>query len=203
MKSLFRNRLSSLLLILFSATMLPASLPAAEPTATRAPAASNNLLRNGDFESGLAAPWGTGRYSEGRPVWWTSKECKCTAQVDPGVQRIGSVSLRITNYSPLSPHVYGTTAQRIAIEPRRTYRITLWAKASRLASSGAVFVVVDDEWNTRPIVLPKGTFSWRKFEGTFSLPVAYADVRIVSQDRGLAWIDDVQVVPLQGAFVSP
>lgn len=167
------------------------------------PGARSNLLRNGDFESGLAAPWGTGRYSESRPVWWTSKDCKCTAVADPGVKKSGNTSLRITNYSPLAPHVYGTTAQRVSITPGRTYRITLWAKASKLASNGAVFIVVDDEWKVRPIALPTGTFAWRRYEGTFSLPGNHADVRIVSQDRGLVWIDDIQIAPLQGTFSSP
>lgn len=191
-------RKTILLCFALIAAVAPAFLFADEPTVKRAPI--QNLAGNGGFESRLTAPWGTGLYSQGKPIWWTSKECRCTAQADQAVRKSGIFSLRITNYSPSAPHVYGTTAQRIAIAPARTYRITLWAKASRLASNGAVFIVVDNDWKIRPIALPKGSYSWRKFTGTFSLPANHADVRIVSQDRGLVWIDDIQIVPMQGEF---
>jgi hypothetical protein len=192
-----------LLLFALLATTLPVFLFADEPTVKRAPPQSRNLAGNGGFESRLAAPWGSGLYSNGRSIWWTSGGCNCTAEADEAVRKSGNFSLRITNRSPRGPHVYGTTAQRIPVTPKRSYRVTLWAKASGLASNGAVSFVVDDVWKVRPIELPGGSYSWRKFTGTFSLPVDYTDLRVVSQDRGLVWIDDIQVVPLQGAFSSP
>jgi hypothetical protein len=185
------------------AAALPVILFVGPSVAKRATLPSLNIVRNGGFESGLAAPWGSGLYSQGRDIWWTSRGCQCTAEADEAVRKGGNFSLRIMNLSPRSPNVYGTTAQRIAIKPKLSYMVTLWAKASRLASNGAVFIVVDGEWKVRPIVLPGGSYSWKKFSGIFSLPAEYADLRIISEDRGLAWIDDVRVIPFPGMFVLP
>ncbi len=197
-----RSRLIPLLSALLVA-VLPHSLPAEDLSVVRATSPSHNLAGNGGFESGLAAPWGSGLYSQGRPIWWTSNGCQCTAEANESVHKSGNFSLRIINRSPRSPNVYGTTAQRIPIMRTRSYRVTLWAKASHLASNGAVFFTVDGAWKIQPIVLPAGSYSWKKFTGTFSLPDDYADLRIVSQDRGLVWIDDIEVIPLQGAFSAP
>ena len=158
--------------------------------------AEDVLVSNGGFDSGLTAPWGTGLYSEGRPVWWNSGGCKSTADIDEAVAKEGLVSLHIVNASSRAANVYGTTAQRIRIEPNRPYRITIWARAFGLASTGAVNVVVDDAWTVRPISLPAGSFSWTRFSGTFSLPADHADIRILSEDAGEAWVDAIRVIPL-------
>jgi len=157
---------------------------------------AESIVVNGGFENGLAPPWGTGLYSQGRPGWWNSSNCNSTAEVDERVAMEGIVSLYIANSSPRAAQVYGTTAQRIRIEPKRPYRITIWARGLELGSNGAVSVVVDDAWQVRPIALPKGSFAWTRLSGTFSLSADHADIRILSEDIGEAWIDDVRVEPL-------
>src|SRR2546422_3052877 len=63
-------------------------------------------LPNGGFEAGLSAPWGTGQYSEGRPVWWRSGNCLSSAEVDARVRKSGKLSLHIINRSPRAPNVF-------------------------------------------------------------------------------------------------
>ncbi|TAJ95108.1 MAG: hypothetical protein EPO31_01670 [Gammaproteobacteria bacterium] len=154
------------------------------------------LFVNGGFEQGLVKPWGTGMYSEDRPLWWNSGDCDSTVELDERGPIEGIAALHIVNLTPRTAHVYGTVAQRVRIEPNRPYRITLWARGLDLASAGAVTLIVDEAWKVRPIALPGGSFAWTKLSGTFSLPADYADIRILSEDAGEAWIDDVRIEPL-------
>ena len=154
------------------------------------------LIVNGGFERGLMQPWGTGLYSEGRPLWWNSGGCGSTVEIDETGAIEGAAALHIINPSPRAAQVYGTVAQRIRIEPNRPYRITVWARGLDLASAGAVGLVVDDAWRVRPVSLPAGSYAWTRLSGTFSLPADYADIRILSEDAGEAWIDDVRIEPL-------
>jgi hypothetical protein len=156
-----------------------------------------NILGNGGFEAGMAWPWGTGQYSQlakGR-CWWNSTTCQSTAGVDNSERHEGARSLHIVNPSPRTPHVYGTMAQRVVIKRNSPYKITLWAKGKNLATRGAASIIVDERWGTRPIVFPRGDFDWQQFEGTFTLDADEADLRIISEDRGELWIDDVRLCP--------
>lgn len=73
----------------------------------------------------------------------------------------------------------------------------MWARGRNLASRGAVNLAVDDAWQVRPIALPAGTYAWTRLSGTFSLTVGQADVRIIAEDVGEAWLDEVRVTPLE------
>jgi len=154
------------------------------------------LLLNGGFEQGLIQPWGTGLYSENRPVWWNSGGCRSSAEIDESGAIEGAAALHVINPSPRAAQVYGSVAQRVRIEPNRPYRITVWARGEDLASAGAVSLVVDAAWRVRPITLPAGSYVWTRLSGTFSLPADYADIRILTEDAGEAWIDDVRIEPL-------
>ncbi len=160
-----------------------------------------NLLMNGGFEQGLAPPWGIDAQGKGKDLWWNNGNCLSAAEVDETVRKRGEASLHIVNFSPRAPHVYGTVAQRIPIRKHQLYRVTLWAKANQLASRGAVVIIVDRAWKVRPILLPPGTYSWRMLDGVFSLPEETAELRILSEDGGEAWIDDIRVVPIEGQLV--
>jgi len=168
----------------------------AGPSAGEETRVDSPLVRNGGFESGLTAPWGTGQYAAGRSSWWTLGNCQATAEADSRTARSGKQSLHVINRSSRAAQVYGTTQQPVPVEPGRTYRVTLWAKARNLASAGAVSVVVDEAWQIRPIQLPEGSYDWNEFTGTFALPDGAGQLRILSEDRGEVWIDDVTVVPV-------
>ncbi len=161
---------------------------------------ADGLIGNGGFNAGLGPPWGTGLYSEGRPVWWNSPGCRSEVSLDETVAMEGLASLHIINPSARAAQVYGTVAQRIPIEPNRPYRITVWVRGLDLASAGAVSVVVDEAWQVRPIVLPPGSYAWTRLSGTFSLPASHADIRILAEDAGEVWLDDLQVLPLDSVL---
>jgi hypothetical protein len=163
------------------------SVPAKQPL--KGPAI--NLLRNGDFEAGFEF-WGKGQYGN-NGVWWNSGNCRSNAFAQKGSGRSGKAALYIGNPSPRGPHVFGTTVQQITILPGKQYRITLYAKGKGLASGGAVNIAVDPAWTIRPIHLPAGSFDWQRFEGTFKLPSSTAEFRIISEDIGEAWIDDIRI----------
>ncbi len=148
------------------------------------------------FENGLATPWGTGQYAAGRPAWWNHGDCKSTATVDREHPRLGNASLRITNSTSRAPNVYGTTQMPLAIQAGQRYRISVWARSDGLASAGAINIALDKAWKVRPIRLPAGAFDWTLFQGEFSLPTNTADVRIISEDKGRAWLDGLTIVPL-------
>lgn len=168
--------------------------------AVSAAAPADALIGNGGFEAGLSAPWGTGLYSEGRQAWWNSQGCRSEADLDETVAMEGLAALHIINPSTRAAQVYGTMAQRIAIEPNRPYRITVWVRGLDLASAGAVSVVVDEAWQVRPIALPAGSYAWTRLSGTFSLRADHADIRILAEDAGEAWLDDLQVIPLESVL---
>jgi len=161
---------------------------------------ADSLIGNGGFNAGLGPPWGTGLYSEGRPVWWNSQDCKSEVSLDESVAMEGLASLHIINDSTRAPQVYGTMAQRISIEPNRPYRITVWVRGLDVASAGAVSVVVDEAWQRRPIAAPAGSYAWTRLSGTFSLPVDHADIRILAEDTGEVWLDDLQIIPMDSVL---
>ena len=177
-------------LILFLVTVLFAG------TASSA----GELLSNGSFETGLSSPWGRGQYGQGRDIWWNSNNCRSRVEIDETDAMEGLVSLHIINPSPRSPQVYGTTVQVISIEPNRPYRISVWVQGLNLASAGAVTLIVDDAWQVRPITLPGGTYAWTKLSGIFSLPADHANIRILSEDAGEAWLDDLKITPLDSVL---
>lgn len=166
-------------------------------------AKDSDIIVNGGFENGLTSPWGTGQHSELRPLWWNAGECKSTVETDETVKRGGSMSLHIYNPTPKKLSNYGTMAQRVAVKKNHVHRLTLWAKGSALASKGAVSILVDPAWKVRSINLPAGSFSWKKFTAVFALPADYADVRILSEDQGEAWIDDIRVEALDNYLAAP
>ncbi len=133
----------------------------------------------------------------GTADWWNSGNCRSSAVVDPMLHHNGKPVLHIVNPTARAPNVYGTTSTAVRIKAGEPYRITVWAKGRDLHSAAAINIAVDPAWNLRPIALPAGTFPWRKFTGTFKLPASSADIRIISEDRGEAWINDLSVEPLK------
>jgi hypothetical protein len=155
-----------------------------------------NLARNPNFtnfnQSGNG--WGTGAMSN-FGIWWNSGGAKSTANTvnlqfnDPMQQQGISTALYISNPSSLKAQVYGTTAQRINVQPNTTYIITVWAAARNLNSNGGACIITDASWNQRPIAITKGNYGWTQFSGTFTTGnVSFIDLRILSQDIGEVWL---------------
>ncbi|MBF0256798.1 MAG: CHAT domain-containing protein, partial [Gammaproteobacteria bacterium] len=174
-----------------------------------ASAQSGNLLHNGGFEEGLRAPWGTGHYenSAGKTafgVWWNSNNARAFMKLDRDQMASGCCSLRITNFSPTAPHVFTTTSQRIhGLQPNRVYRVTLRARAENLAQ-GAVSFAVDAGWGKRLLSLPQGSWGWQSFSGEINIGHNdYMDLRLIHQNTGTLWLDDIQVSKVEASQDDP
>ena len=47
---------------------------------------------NAGFEEGFKAPWGTGQYSHGKPIWWNNGGCQSAVSMFPTLRSIISSS---------------------------------------------------------------------------------------------------------------
>ncbi|NCB15241.1 MAG: DUF642 domain-containing protein [Synergistales bacterium] len=145
------------------------------------------------FTSGNA--WGTGQYSN-FGIWWNSRNADSRATVvNLGGNRppnsSASTALYLVNNSGRTPHVFGSTSQRITVRKGARYTVSFWASARNLASRGAVNIAVDPQWNIRPISMDAGSYGWTFFSGTFTAPDNYVDLRIIFEDRGEVWITEM------------
>ncbi|MCE9545129.1 MAG: carbohydrate binding domain-containing protein [Planctomycetia bacterium] len=148
------------------------------------------------FEDGLSRPWGTGQTLNHKTAWWNSGVCTSTASKDWRVRRNGMYSLHINNTTPRAADNFGTTQLPLTFQKGHRYQAEIWALARGLASDGAVSVAVDEKWTTRPIQLPKGTYDWRRFTGEFTWPGGDGQCRLMTEDRGEVWLDDLSIVDL-------
>lgn len=153
------------------------------------------VINNGSFESGFRN-WMTRNKTGKEVVWMVSGECQSTAVVDSKTAKTGRASLHIVNNSPQGPHVWGSLVQPVRIEPDQHYKVSLWARAKDLASNGTVSIIVDRDWHLRPIRLPGGSYDWTQFSGIFVLPGTSMDFRILIEDRGELWIDNILLEPV-------
>ncbi|WLE95302.1 MAG: CHAT domain-containing protein [Candidatus Electrothrix communis] len=159
----------------------------------------HNLLINGGFEDGLIFPWGTGHYerTDGKfqfGIWWNSKNAKAFMKIDTAEKYAGKRSLRITNYSPAEPHVFTTLSQRVSgLEPNTVYRISCSVK-SRNYPKSTLFFTVDPGWQKRDIRPRAGTYDWERLSKTVNIGHNnYIDLRIVLEDVGTLWLDEIVV----------
>jgi hypothetical protein len=178
------------------------------PRPRRALVLGSLVLSLGLLADGMQGPlaaveigrWGTGQFSEKHPAWWWNEnKCNSTAAQDAAGRKPGAKCLHVVNQTPRAPNHFGTTQQAVAVAAGQRYQITLWARTKGLASDGGVNAAVDEAWKVRPIQLPKGTYDWTRFTGTFSLPTNTAQLRILSEDVGEVWIDEIRIDPAPAA----
>ena len=154
------------------------------------------------FEQKLSPPWGTGQYAEGKPTWWNSGDCQSTAMIDYHVVHSGHFALHISNHSQRAASVYGTTQRPLSLEAGQRFRIEVWAKARLLNSNGGVSIALDRDWSVRPIQLPGGTYDWRTLTAEFTWRGGDGQLRILCEDRGDVWLDDISIISLDPAATS-
>ncbi|MBS1199149.1 MAG: uncharacterized protein H6R18_2934 [Proteobacteria bacterium] len=166
--------------------------------------AGTNLLKNGGFEEGIVFPWGTGHYerADGKfnfGLWWNSSNASAFMKIDTAEKFSGKRSLLVGNNSPAAPHVFTTLSQRIAgLKPNTLIRIRCHLKGKEL-KPGAGLVTIDAAWGKR-FALPSGTFDWQPFSVTINIGHTDSiDFRIVVQDTGWLWLDDIVVEELASA----
>lgn len=152
------------------------------------PIPRNNLVQDPNFSNfnSSSGPWGRNVLYGNYGIWWNSRHAKSSATKK--ILSDGNSSLYIVNKSGRSPHVYGTTAQRIKTSKGKRYQISFWGSARNLASNGALNIAVDPQWRVRPVKMEAGSYNFKKFSGTFTAKADYIDLRIIMEDRGEVWI---------------
>ena len=155
-----------------------------------------NHVRDPHFTQFLSGTiWDNGQYSR-FGFWWNSGNANSQATVvNLGENRppnsSASTALYLVNNSGRSPHVFGSTSQRINVRKGARYTVSFWAAARNLASRGAVNIAVDLQWNIRPVSMDAGSYGWTFFSGTFTAPENFVDLRIIFEDRGEVWITEM------------
>lgn len=180
----------------------------ATPTATLPPAPTAaptsppvvNLAVNGGFESGgLGAPWGTGIY-EPRPqgVFWGVADAEAAVVTD--VVHSGSYALRIVNRSPSGPNIYRTLSQKVSVTGGAPHCLTFWERVQN-GSGGMLTFRLNDSWSSAIGIGTGSGGAWLQHAYTFTAEDGNIDLRMVSENTGTAWIDDI--VLTAGACAVP
>lgn len=167
-----------------SQAQAPSSAPSAPLGVTAA-----NLIVDGGFESGLVAPWGTGIYEPKPQIFWGS--ANATATVVAGVAHSGASSLQIVNSTPFTPNVRRSMSQQVQVRAGASYCLSFWAR-SQGSQAGILSIAVDKALSHRVGVTP-GTYDWTRFSSTFTAEAATIDIRLISENVGKVWVDDVSV----------
>lgn len=144
--------------------------------------ASAPLLANGGFEEGLSRGWKTSR--EG------------PSELDEAIYFDGLVALHLQ----LTSGFRVLASQTVRLERGRSYRLTLWARGEGLSSQGAALVGLGSG-ESRLIELPGGSFSWRQLSAVFTVPSDSVDIRVMGRGEGEFWLDNVDLVALNGRFI--
>lgn len=152
-----------------------------------------NLLPNPSFER-----VGADGRTPAQWRWIPGRTDAALAVVSPGRQ--GGAAVRLTNGTPLQPHVYGQlTCGPVPVTPRTRYTLSFWARAA--ASPGAAWVGGGQGWTWR-IPVPETGGAWRRVAQSFvtgdetSIPLM---INTDSPTTGFE-IDDVQ---LEAGPLSP
>jgi hypothetical protein len=148
-----------------------------------------NLATNGGFESGsLSAPWGTGIYEPRSPgVFWGSADAEAAVLSD--VVRSGSYALRIINRSAAAPNVYRTLSQKVNVQGGTPHCLTFWERTQG-GTSGMLTFRLNDSWSSA-IGIGAGSASWAQRAFSFTTEDGNIDLRIVSENTGTVWVDDI------------
>lgn len=168
-------------------TPSPAELPTPVPPTPVPP--PPNLAANGGFESGsLSAPWGTGIYEpRAQGVFWGSADAEAAVVSD--VTHSGSYALRIVNRSAAAPNVYRTLSQKVAVQGGAQHCLTFWERTQN-GTPGMLTFRLNDSWGSA-LGIGAGSASWAQRAFTFTAEDGNIDLRIVSENTGTAWVDDI------------
>lgn len=169
----------------------------APPTATPKPPLAN-LAGNGGFETGsLSAPWNTGIYEPQPGVFWGAADADAVVVSDS--VHSGQYALRITNRSARTAQIYRTMSQKVAVKGGQQYCLTYWVRTAN-ALNGVLNFRMNDAWTI--VLSPAGgapAYTW--YAGTFVAEDNNIDLRIVSENTGTAWVDDIELT--EGACNVP
>ena len=150
----------------------------------RAETLGPNLVANGGFEAGEAAPEGW--------HWSSADPQKATVGLDDTVARAGARSARLRSELAFAPHVFGGLSQVIrGLTPDSEYVIRLWVKGK---SVGICWFGGGPQWLSRQ-QLPRGDFDWTEVELRWWAPETPTDYELrvnVDSETEALWVDEVR-----------
>jgi len=150
-----------------------------------------NLLRNGDFEEGLAF-WSTNHQ------WYARGEGLSHWEVDEKIVKSGKRSLK----------VIGKNNRGIAIQdirpPSPTCQVSGWLRCENLKGYARIFVEFIDaegKWLAGVVVGEvTGTTDWTFVSKEVTMPtdavVFRVDLLTTEPNEGVAWFDEISVIPI-------
>lgn len=168
-----------------------------------APAASTNLLTNGDFERlgkrDMPERWITKQHAGQRGY---------EIVADKTIAHDGKNSLMIRR---IREQVWGLTEQIISADPwiGKTMRFSVWVRTSEAGPQGATVYLgayngsmMMEEARSKPI---SGNSDWTRFELSLVVPqyATHLQVGISLHDAGTAWIDGAELVVADAADEAP
>lgn len=153
------------------------------------PAASSNLLYNGDFERGIADGWtnlaqdgGVARYKEVTSAAYAGVAME--VQVDTSGANSWSIQ---------------SLGSSVALTNGEEYRLTFYGKAS-IPGTQVRMVVQDSVYLAQSFAL---TGDWAEYSWTFTAQEASPSVRIQYPELGVFWIDSVSVAAVNPGTPPP
>ena len=170
MKSIIRK----LLAVMMAAMMLCLMMPVSAVTA-----AADNMLINGDFETGDLSGWDN--------LWGS-----CTVEMVAG--RDGGSALKV------SCGQWNMVRQKISVQPNTDYDLTAWAKDA----TNMTFLVKDgnDTTNMMQVATSAGS-AWKEYTGSFysgNNTSVYISI-MGNNPNATAIVDDIRVMPQSGVIV--
>jgi len=128
--------------------------------------------------------------SRGRRVFfWGAADA--TATVVSDVVHSGGFALLIVNRSPSKAQVYRTMSQKVSVRGGVAHCLTFWAKTEN-ATAGILNFRLNDAW-TQSVVIGAGLPNWTFYQGQFVTEDGNIDLRIVSENVGTVWVDDIEL----------
>jgi hypothetical protein len=115
--------------------------------------------------------------------------------VDTEIKHSGRASLRLENFTA-NPYGHGRVMQEVAVQPHRSYRVTLWVKTENLQPAGAFRLMAltgkDQEIAPRTFNIPSTT-GWRKISMLMN-SLSFDKIRLYAGmwggKSGKVWLDD-------------
>lgn len=166
---------------------------APEPIRPVAQNGESAAFLNGDFELPLNRYWHSDALQP--LVWWNSGGYRSTAAATKAIKHTGNYALMIQNFGVAKQDQAGSMQQSFPTERLAKYRLSLFAKTQNLEANGLSIRAGNAASRKSVAILniDPGTAPWKEYSATFEAKSDQTLVKIVSQNSGTVWLDDIQV----------
>lgn len=157
-------------------------------------------VTNGGFEKGLSEA------ADARFAWLNARaDAKLDITADSRVKHDGNRSVRLVFKNYTRADLFNLF-QTIAVEPKRSYRLTFWVRTEGVKSAGLPLIEIVNANLDAPLarssVLPSGTNDWREMAVEFTTPENCSGITIRTTREicgeecpltGTFWYDDFEI----------